>query len=82
MQVSQGTTLGQLSQILENDHYAIIMNESKKRDGMYKYICQLCIIAIKTISSPCPVRGEAIMSICGVVTSIDLLHYISSHQPQ
>ena len=34
LQVRPSTSLGQLSQILEKDHFAIVMTESKKRDGM------------------------------------------------
>ena len=34
VQVTPSTSLGQLSKILEKDHYAIVMNESNKRDGI------------------------------------------------
>ncbi|CAI8049770.1 Cystathionine beta-synthase [Geodia barretti] len=58
--VMPNTSLGQLSKILEKDHYAIVMHDSNKRDA----------------------RGEKISTVGGVVTSIDLLQYISSQQQQ
>ena len=138
------TSLGQLSKILEKDHYAIVMHDSNKRDGIDLSLSSLPPFLVSLpaphttpfplslytpspllavlicspsfplslpllspsllslppsplsspssispplsslrFSSPLPAaRGENISTVGGVVTSIDLLQYISSQQQQ
>ena len=76
--------------MLEKDHYAIVTNESKKRDGKYLHVYTHTvslgpyhvILLSLSLSLLSLARGDKIGGVCGVVTNIDLLQYITEQQPQ